>query len=99
MVEVALGADMVAYSEAAELAEKGFLTSSCCPAFVDYIHKKFPQMVEHISHNLSPMGAIGQYIKELCIRDRRRPRQRALLHQQECGFGAGLHRSDYLQNL
>ena len=63
VVEVALGADMVAYSEAAELAEKGFLTSSCCPAFVDYIHKKFPQMVEHISHNLSPMGAIGQYIK------------------------------------
>lgn len=63
VVEVALGADMVAYSEAAELAEKGFLTSSCCPAFVDYIHKKFPQMVEHISHNLSPMGAIGQYYK------------------------------------
>ena len=47
----------------AELAEKGVLTSSCCPAFVDYIHKKFPQMVEHISHNLSPMGAIGQFIK------------------------------------
>ncbi len=63
VVEVALGADMVAYAEAAELAEKGFLTSSCCPAFVDYIHKKFPQMTEHISHNLSPMGAIGQYIK------------------------------------
>ncbi len=63
VVEVALGADMVAYSEAAELAEKGFLTSSCCPAFVDYIHKKFPQMEEHVSHNLSPMGAIGQYIK------------------------------------
>ncbi|HAO69738.1 MAG TPA: ferredoxin [Ruminococcaceae bacterium] len=65
VVEVALGADMVAYSEAAELAEKGFLTSSCCPAFVDYIHKKFPQMKEHVSHNLSPMGAIGQYIKEI----------------------------------
>ncbi len=63
VVEVALGADMVAYAEAAELAEKGFLTSSCCPAFVDYIHKKFPQMTEHISHNLSPMGAIGRYIK------------------------------------
>ena len=63
VVEAALGADMVAYSEAAELAEKGFLTSSCCPAFVDYIHKKFPQMVEHISHNLSPMGTIGKYIK------------------------------------
>ncbi|MDD3193684.1 MAG: 4Fe-4S dicluster domain-containing protein [Oscillospiraceae bacterium] len=63
VVEAALGADMVAYAEAAELAEKGFLTSSCCPAFVDYIHKKFPQMEGHISHNLSPMAAIGQYIK------------------------------------
>ncbi|MCI9405794.1 MAG: 4Fe-4S dicluster domain-containing protein [Oscillospiraceae bacterium] len=63
VVEVALGADMVAYEEAAELAEKGFLTSSCCPAFVDYIHKKFPQMDGHVSHNLSPMGAIGRYIK------------------------------------
>lgn len=63
VVEVALGADMVAYEEAAELTEKGFLTSSCCPAFVDYIHKKFPQMDEHVSHNLSPMGAIGRYIK------------------------------------
>jgi iron only hydrogenase large subunit-like protein len=47
-VEAALGADMVAYSEAAELAEKGFLTSSCCPAFVDYIEKQFPQMKQHI---------------------------------------------------
>ncbi len=64
VVEAALGADMVAYSEAAELKEKGFLTSSCCPAFVDYIHKQFPDMVEHISHNLSPMATISKYIKE-----------------------------------
>ncbi len=34
VVEAALGADMVAYAESRELAEKGFLTSSCCPAFV-----------------------------------------------------------------
>ena len=64
VVEAALGADMVAYAEAAELAEKKFLTSSCCPAFVDYIHKQFPDKVEHISHNLSPMAAIAKYIKE-----------------------------------
>ena len=32
IVEAALGADMVAFSESKELAEKGFLTSSCCPA-------------------------------------------------------------------
>ena len=37
-----------------ELAEKGFLTSSCCPAFVNYIEKNFPTMIEHISHNPSP---------------------------------------------
>ena len=64
VVEAALGADMVSYSEAQELAEKGFLTSSCCPAFVDYIHKSFPKLVEHISHNLSPMASIAEYIKK-----------------------------------
>ena len=64
VVEAALRADMVAYAEAKELAEKGFLTSSCCPAFVDYIKKQFPSMVEHISHNLSPMATIAKYIKE-----------------------------------
>ena len=64
VVEAALGADMVAYSEAAELYEKGFLISSCCPAFVDYVEKNFPDLAGHISHNLSPMAAISKYIKE-----------------------------------
>lgn len=64
VVEAALGADMVADAEARELAEKGFLTSSCCPAFVDYIHKHFPSLVEKISHNLSPMATIARYIKQ-----------------------------------
>lgn len=64
VIEAALGADMVAYSEARELVEKGFLTSSCCPAFVDFIKKNFPKMVEHISHNFSPMVAMGEYIKK-----------------------------------
>ena len=64
VIEAALGADMVADSEAAELVEKGFLTSSCCPAFVDYIQKTFPQLKDHISHNLSPMAAIAKYIKQ-----------------------------------
>lgn len=63
-VEAALGADMVAYSECKELAEKGFLTSSCCPAFVDYIKKSFPKMAQHISHNLSPAATIAKYMKE-----------------------------------
>jgi iron only hydrogenase large subunit-like protein len=64
VVEAALGADMVAFAESKELAEKGFLTSSCCPAFVEYVKKEFPAMVEHISHNLSPMATIAKYIKQ-----------------------------------
>ena len=35
VVEAALGADMVAQAESLELTMKGFLTSSCCPAFVN----------------------------------------------------------------
>ena len=31
-----------------ELAEKGFLTSSCCPAFVSYIEKAFPKLTDMI---------------------------------------------------
>ena len=64
VVEAALGADMVAQAESKELAEKGFLTSSCCPAFVAYIEKTFPQLLPLVSHNLSPMATIAQYIKE-----------------------------------
>ncbi len=64
VVEAALGADMVAMAESKELAEKGFLTSSCCPAFVTYVKTTFPQLAEHISHNLSPMAALAKYIKE-----------------------------------
>ena len=64
VVEAALGADMVAQAESKELAEKGFLTSSCCPAFVDYINKSFPVLKPNVSHNLSPMATIAKYIKD-----------------------------------
>lgn len=64
VVEAALGADMVAEKEAKELAEKGFLTSSCCTAFVDYVEKYFPALRQYVSGNLSPMAVISKYIKE-----------------------------------
>lgn len=64
VVEAALGADMVAHAESKELAEKGFLTSSCCPAFVAYIKSAFPEMLPYVSHNLSPMATLAKYIKE-----------------------------------
>ena len=31
------------------------LTSSCCPAFVNYIEKSFPDLKPFISHNLPPL--------------------------------------------
>lgn len=65
VLEAAWGADMVAYLEAQELVEKGFLTSSCCPGFVDYIHKNYPDIVPEISHNLSPMGQLGKVLKQM----------------------------------
>ncbi|MBQ7864350.1 MAG: 4Fe-4S dicluster domain-containing protein [Lachnospiraceae bacterium] len=64
VIEAALGADMVAMAESRELVEKGFLTSSCCPAFVQYIKSAFTELVPYISHNMSPMGVLAKYIKD-----------------------------------
>jgi [FeFe] hydrogenase (group B1/B3) len=64
VIEAALGADMVSHAESRELAEKGFLTSSCCPAFVSYVKSAYPDLIPHISHNLSPVATIAKYIKE-----------------------------------
>lgn len=50
-LEAALGADMVAYNEAAELAERGFLTSSCCPGLRELYPQELP-------------GTSGEYIAQ-----------------------------------
>ena len=63
VIEAALGADMVAQAESKELAKKGFLTSSCCPAFVQYVKSAFPALLPYVSHNLSPMATLAKYIK------------------------------------
>lgn len=63
VAEVALGADMTAKAESEELVEKGKLLSSCCPAFVDYVEKNFPDLAQYISHTPSPMVMIGKSIK------------------------------------
>ena len=44
VIEAALGADMVAMEESRELAEKGFLTSACCPGVVAYIKSALPAL-------------------------------------------------------
>ncbi len=62
--EVALGADMVAAKEAEELEGREFMTSSCCPAFVSYIEKNFPELKGNISSSLSPAGTLAKRLKE-----------------------------------
>ena len=64
VIEAALGVDMIAMNEAKELYQKGFLTTSCCPSFVQYIKSAFPQLAEHISHNNSPVAVLAKYIKQ-----------------------------------
>lgn len=68
VVEAALGADIVSCHEAKEFAEtveeQGFKTTSCCPAFVNYVQKYYPQLMSHVSTTVSPMVAIARVIKQ-----------------------------------
>ncbi len=63
VVEAALGADITLYHEAHEWQEKGIMTTSCCPSFVMYIEKNFPELVKYISHSVSPMIETALLIK------------------------------------
>ncbi len=69
VVEVAVGADITTLREAAEFREKvpgemAFMTSSCCPAFVDLVKKHFPEYEGNISQTASPMVSCGQWVKQ-----------------------------------
>lgn len=64
VVEAALGADMVAWEEGQDLVKKAVLTSSCCPAFVEYIRKFHPTITDKVSTALSPMAQIAKVIKQ-----------------------------------
>lgn len=65
VMQVAYGADLTAWEEADELAEKGMLASSCCPAFVNYVEKYFPQQAEElVSKTPSPMVMTARAIKK-----------------------------------
>ncbi len=65
VMPVSYGADLVALEESKELAEKGMLVSSCCPAFVNYVEKNFPELAETlVSKTPSPMVVTARVIKE-----------------------------------
>lgn len=67
VVEAALGADIIAQFETdqviQELKNKEFITTSCCPAFVEYIKKNYLMLADNISEAISPMIATARLIK------------------------------------
>lgn len=70
VVEVALGADMVAIHEAKEFVHRlneghEVMTSSCCPGFVKYIKQEFNMLNDLISDTISPMVATARMIRTI----------------------------------
>lgn len=64
VVEAAIGADIALYNEAKEFKEKKILTTSCCPSFVMYVEKNFPELTKYISSSVSPMVYAAMLIKK-----------------------------------
>ena len=68
--EVALGADIGAISEAHHYVEKvvtgelPFLLTSCCPSWSVLTKKYFPDLVDQVSQELTPMVATARTIKQ-----------------------------------
>lgn len=68
--EVALGADIGAISEAHHYVEKvvtgelPFLLTSCCPSWSILTKKYFPDLVDQVSQELTPMVATARTIKQ-----------------------------------
>uniref|UniRef100_UPI0025952BA5 [Fe-Fe] hydrogenase large subunit C-terminal domain-containing protein n=1 Tax=uncultured Eubacterium sp. TaxID=165185 RepID=UPI0025952BA5 len=68
--EVALGADIGAVTEAHEYVyhvktgEKPFLLTSCCPAWSMLAKKQFPEIIDSVSKELTPMVATARSIKK-----------------------------------
>ncbi|WP_458863372.1 [FeFe] hydrogenase, group A [Acidaminobacterium chupaoyuni] len=64
------GADLTVLEEAAELAgrlaggEKLPLFTSCCPAWVNFVEKHYPELMPHVSTCRSPMEMFGAVLKE-----------------------------------
>lgn len=61
--EAALGADITIYREAKEFKEKQLMTTSCCPSFVSFVEKNFPELAQYISHSPSPMVETAMLLK------------------------------------
>lgn len=69
VVEVAQGAMSTVSHEAAELKEKleegqPFMTTSCCPSYIELVNKHLPGMKQYVSSTGSPMYYAARIAKE-----------------------------------
>ena len=69
VIEVALGAEMTTAHETAEFIERleknpaTFMTTSCCPAYVNLVAKHAPELLENVSLTPSPMVYAREIVK------------------------------------
>lgn len=69
VMEVAEGADMTTQNETAELKERleeghKFMTTSCCPSYVNLVDKHIPELKPFMSHTGSPMHYTGEIARK-----------------------------------
>lgn len=69
VIEVAQGAMDTTSNEAQELLEKleegqPFMTTSCCPSYVELVDKHIPDLKKYVSHTGSPMYYTARIAKE-----------------------------------
>lgn len=71
MVEVALFADILTIKEAYEFnhlvttKDDFFLTSCCCPVWINLVERNYPELFKYMSPSVSPMIASGRFLKKL----------------------------------
>ncbi|MCK9162886.1 MAG: monomeric [FeFe] hydrogenase [Bacteroidales bacterium] len=69
VVEVAKGANITTENEREELLERlhegaPFMTTSCCPSWMNLVYKHIPEMKPYVSTTLSPMVYTAKLVKE-----------------------------------
>ncbi|MFW6254339.1 MAG: monomeric [FeFe] hydrogenase [Chitinivibrionales bacterium] len=69
VVDVAGGAEQTAAEEAAEWIQRmeqglPFMTTSCCPAYVQLAKKHIPQLLPYVSHTPSPMHFTARQVRQ-----------------------------------
>lgn len=69
VIEVSAGAEVTATNEAKEVFERleegqDYMTTSCCPSYMELVNRHLPFLKEKRSDSLSPMGYTAQMVKE-----------------------------------